>query len=343
MLNSLPPSSPSIKDIEEAIVRAILPDAAVVQYEQGNIADSYLQPYADALLRMSKAYVAGNYEHALTPLEADAYALYYLLINHAKFSRLLAELPRPFLTAQSRILDFGCGPGTATFAVATAGLPALEFTAFDRSAAMIETFRKIKSATRWQAQVHTLHDEHAALSQKYDLALCGNVLCEVKPSARLGLLHKICQSLTPHGVLAILEPALQETSDALVRLRDAFIERCTDFAIVFPCTHHSPCPLAQSTKGPAWCHATLSWEVPQLVKQLDKLTGFGKHRLKYSALILQGGAKPSGGSRVITEPSKTKRGLECMVCSENGYERLIVPKKLAPRKLTSFDHLPDSH
>ncbi|MBX7145050.1 MAG: small ribosomal subunit Rsm22 family protein [Oligoflexia bacterium] len=328
------------EELEPSLVRAILPPQAQQQYAQGKVSKEFLAPFAESLLHLSKAYVQCEAWRSISRREAQAYALYYLQVNLPKFVRLIRELPSSLRSQPLRVLDYGCGPGTGSMALLSQALQIQSLTAFDRLRPMLDVFTDIVHALACDMRPQYTQDESTALAGIYDLILCGNVFCELEIAKKMSCFHQLCQRLSPGGALVILEPALQETADALVRMRDAFVGEPGEYAVIFPCTHHNPCPLLSSNRGPAWCHATLSWEAPQLVRQLDELTGFGKHRLKYSALIVQRGAIPVGGSRVITEPERTKRGVECMACSASGYERLIIPKKSAPRHLASFDLAP---
>ena len=99
-----------------------------------------------------------------------------------------------------------------------------------------------------------------------------------------------------------------------------------------------------------WCHGSLEgagkdFDSSKLVGQFDELLGYNKHRVKYSALILQASGSTPSGYRVMRDAEVTRRGIEVLLCGHDFYGTSILSKKLvrdsnrALRKARQFDRI----
>src|SRR5439155_16715933 len=127
---------------------------------------------------------------------------------------------------------------------------------------------------------------------EFDLIAASNLINELfhsKSSAvelrAKWLVERIGSMLASGGNLLIIEPALKETTRALMQLRDLLVER-HGFTIYSPCPADGNCPMLAATERD-WCHSAIDWERPGIVAQLDKLIGNRKEMLKFSYLILR--------------------------------------------------------
>jgi hypothetical protein len=77
----------------------------------------------------------------------------------------------------------------------------------------------------------------------------------------------------------------------------------------------------------SWCHGTLRWQAPRLVMQLDALTGFNKHRVKFCAFIFQRDGLLRQGLRILEPAQRKKFGVELSVCGADCYGRKVVAKR----------------
>src|SRR5690606_32061084 len=82
--------------------------------------------------------------------------------------------------------------------------------------------------------------------------------------------------------LLVVEPALRETSRALLEVRDRLVAR--GHALRAPCLHRGACPALE--KASDWCHAERPWQPPALVQQIARAAGLRKEALKMSYLVL---------------------------------------------------------
>jgi ribosomal protein RSM22 (predicted rRNA methylase) len=146
---------------------------------------------------------------------------------------------------------------------------------------------------------------------------------------RADLLEEAAALLAPGGSLLVVEPALRDTSRALLRLRDLLVAR--GFAVRAPCLFRGPCPaLVRETD---WCHAERRIAPPPLVAQIGKAAGLHKEAVKMSYLVLapkgEAWPEPPAGRvfRIVSEPLPSKGRLRYMGCGPEGRVGLSLQEK----------------
>jgi ribosomal protein RSM22 (predicted rRNA methylase) len=278
----------------------------------------------------------------------EAYVSYFLPSNVRKILLPLQELSlhpsNMHSKAKLRILDMGCGPGTAILGVMEffsqrETAPLLEFTAVDLVPENLKEAEKLftacRNATRLNATLKTIHssieDMKNPTDNFFDIILLSNVLNELFPQdevrikKRAGLLHNLLNHLLDaNGSCIIIEPALRETSRDMLEVRDAILEQ--GLRVYSPCFYNGKCPALVNPKD--WCHEDIAWDPPRLIQEIDKLTGLRKDSLKFSYLVL--GKKPislsdvcgSHAFRIVSEPLVSKGKIEFFACGPDG-RRLI--------------------
>lgn len=320
-----------MRELEELLVREILGKKAYQQFIDGKIANNELAPYIATIHALSSNYISSD-KTRVTPLEklaAESYALYYLPINFRKIIELLGYCDREFLKKVRKVLDFGCGPGTASLALISR-LPELNhLTLVDRSKAMLTLADKLIINSRWKdnyVKLEAINDSTFNPKENFDLIVIANALTEVGALNDEKLLFTLTEALNENGYLIILEPALQATTRRMMHLRSRLLEERLEISPVFPCTHRAWCQML-SQSDTDWCHGEINWEEPGLVKQIDILTGFNKHRIKYCGFVFQKSLVSKEGFRVVSIPTKAKWGIEMLVCGENKYGLVKIGKK----------------
>ncbi len=295
----------------------------------------------------------------------EAYQAYFLPPNLAKIQALLCAFPlkdRAVLERENlRILDLGCGPGTASlgaleFFASEKIRPALTFVAVDQVSENLKITEELFYASRGMhnlvASLKTVRSsiEHSVhLAEKpFDLIILSNVLNELfihekEPIARrIALVQKILDHfLSPDGNCIIIEPALRETSRALLGVRDGLID--LDYVVIAPCLCQGKCPALANPKD--WCHEDIPWDPPDRIRELDRLAGLRKDSLKFSYLVL----RPSGGSRtprfsdnsfrVVSDLLRSKGKTELYLCGERGRRLAVRLDKDATPQNEVFDKL----
>ena len=139
----------------------------------------------------------------------------------------------------------------------------------------------------------------------------------------------------------VVEPALRETSRALLEVRDLLVAR--GYAVRAPCLFRGPCPAR--LRATDWCHAERPIAPPPLVAEIARAAALRKEAVKMSYLVLAPKGEvvvspPSGRVfRIVSEPIPSKGRLRYMGCGPEGRMGLALQEKhLAPenRSFTSL-------
>lgn len=234
-----------------------------------------------------------------------AYVHYYLPVNAEKVARVLKELavyaPR---TQPPRVLDYGCGPGTAAIAALLHG-PVADLTLVDVVDEALDDARFFCAELGVQARtMHEVPDE------KFDLILAANVFAEH--------LAPLEERLTDTGHLVVIEPALAATTRKLMKWRDDAVAR--GYKIAAPCLGQVKCPMLE--REDLWCHQDVPWPRPGTVAEIDRRLGLNKESLKYSYMVLTRNGRTladrEGNVRVVSNLHKEKGKAWGWVCGRSG-------------------------
>jgi len=318
---------------QEKLVEVLLGPQAADQFSKGDVGRAALSEHIPAIHALSSAYndPSLSLTRGLNSKEkAAAYALYFAPINFAKIKFLLPKTNAAVSEGkQLRVLDYGCGPGTASLAVTSHFSGAIDILAIDRSAEALEIGRRLSAAFLIKKCESTIRFEKAGFnwqSQKYNLIIAANVLNELEPAEGQNLLRNFVDSLESSGILLILEPALQTLTRQAMHHRDWLLKNFSGLRPIFPCTRGDDCPMLKHSQHD-WCHGELAWERPRLIRQFDELLGFNKHRIKYSAFIFQKEGQMLPGYRVVGVTRKNKTGSSTWLCGPDFYEMVTLPRK----------------
>lgn len=260
-----------------------------------------------------------------------AYGLFFFPQTFVRVQLALNELPS---FQARRILDLGCGSGAATFAVLSHFHELdIEARAVDKSLPFLNWAEQLFEANRnlWpRASLETEEGDLLDLrkEESWDLILVSFALNEALESgtedeARTWL-RRWLDRLAPGGVLMILEPVSQATSERLERLRD-WVAREKAARILAPCLHHAACPLLN--KGEVWCHEVRRWRVPETLEILNRRLFRSIEDLKFSFLMLKRSEVPEAGAngpdvfRMIAPMRKLKGKLVTAGCAADGGAR----------------------
>ena len=274
-----------------------------------------------------------------------AYLLFYWPVSYLQARGVLSELPRRPRTA----LDLGSGPGPVAFAALDAG--AAEVLAADRSARALAAARSLAGlsgeplATReWSPGRTGLGD--LARGRALDLVTLGHVLNELflgeaAAARRAAFLSEALDLLAPGGSLVVIEPALRETSRALLEVRDRLV--AGGVSVRAPCLYRGSCPAL--VRSGDWCHAERRVELPPLVEEIGRRAGLRKEAVKMSYLVLapRGESWPEAPAgrifRIVSEPLPSKGRLRYMGCGPEGRIGLALQEKDRSEANRAFDDL----
>lgn len=240
-----------------------------------------------------------------SPRLRRAYVHYYLPVNAEKVARVLRELdayvPR---RDNPKVLDFGCGPGTAAIATLL-HRPVAELTLVDVVDEALDDARFFCAELGVRARaMHEVPDE------KFDLILAANVFTEH--------LAPLEDHLSDDGHLVVIEPALKESTRKLMKWRDDAVAR--GFKVAAPCMGATKCPMLEHEE--LWCHQDVAWPRPATVAEIDRRVGLTKESLKYSYAVLTKKGRTladlGGDVRVVSNLHKEKGKAWAWVCGRQG-------------------------
>ena len=228
-----------------------------------------------------------EYEHEIAPRTAAA--LTYVLAQTA-------------LSAPRRVLDLGAGTGAAG-AVIRERWPVAELVAVD----------KVTGPGIVRADL-TRGLRPAGVAGRFALIVAAHLLNELSLDldGRARLVAGWCRELLePDGTCILVEPALRETSRALLAVRDRLL--AAGLFVVAPCLLQGSCPALARERD--FCHAS----APAIVQN--------RSRVDFSYLVLRhgGAATPDSSQfRIVSDPMKDKGRLRLFACGPAG--RLLVTR-----------------
>jgi ribosomal protein RSM22 (predicted rRNA methylase) len=199
--------------------------------------------------------------------------------------------PRP-----QRVLDLGAGTGAAGRAIAERW-PVVEIVAVD----------KVGGAGIVQADV-SRSIRPGGVDGRFDLVVAAHLLGELPldVDARARLVLGWCRELVAEdGHCLVIEPALRETSRALLGVRDRLLS--AGAFVVAPCLWQGPCPALARERD--FCH-----DSAEAIAQ-------GRSRVDFSYLLLRKQGRASDDRclfRLVSDPMKDKGRLRWVACGPAG-------------------------
>lgn len=292
---------------------------------------------AESARELSDLFTSGRVQHfgeyGERPELLRAYGLYAFPQTFVRTQWVLQELTAlGRLETPKKVLDLGCGTGAASAAIRSwFGDKSVNFHLVDQSpeslAIASQLFTDVWPGTRVSTQ--RVNASGWTSPEKFDLAVCSFALGEMffgQPAAEaMGWMKSVARSLNPNGWIVILEPALKETTERLMELRDRVAAE--GWEIAAPCPHHQPCPIRK--EGKYWCHEVRNWPVPSSLQRLNSQLGRNVHELKFSFLVARPptGPLPPSPSRLVAPVSRLKGRWATRVCDSSGQLLdIVIPK-----------------
>ena len=252
------------------------------------------------------------------PALLGAYLMFYWPRSYAQLGVVIPPEP-------GRVLDVGAGPLPLSWAAVDAG--ATSVMAIDREPRALALGRRLGD-TPIAAQTWDAERGDALPDGPFDTIVMGHVLNELwlgkrAVERRVGFVESLLRRLAPGGRLVLLEPALRETSRALLEVRDQ-----VKATIAAPCLVQTPCPALLRESD--WCHAERAVEQPPELVQIAAEAKLHAERVKMSYLVLQNEPLAPVDEklfRIVSEKLPQKGKTIVFGCGPRGRHPLVLADK----------------
>jgi len=223
-----------------------------------------------------------------------------------------------------RVLDVGAGSGAAGLSAATwlcaaEGVPQVHLTALDHAPEPLAALERLTrealppalapQVTTLKADARTPAHWPAATRGPWDLIVVAFALNELWPEGdeeARGLLATLSESLSPEGLLLVLEPAVQAQAHRLVRLAADLVEQAGLHA-------YGP-QLSAGAWRPAedprtWPHEVRRWSVPASLARMNRRLWRSADELTFAYALLGRSSPPPPppGPHLLRLASPVKR------------------------------------
>jgi ribosomal protein RSM22 (predicted rRNA methylase) len=264
----------------------------------------------------------GNSRVIASNADALAYALVRMPATYAAVTaslNALGEMRPDFLP--NSLLDFGAGPGTASWAAAETFSSLQNFTLLDINAALQTLALELgHEHARLAAMTYRRDTTGNALdeAEPADLVIASYLIGEVGDANRYALAERLWAKA--RDTLLVVEPGTPAGYARIIKLRAQLIAAGAHVAA--PCPHDSKCPL----QAPDWCH--FAQRLPRLrahkqIKQAE--LPFEDEKFSYVALTRNPVARRF--SRVLAPPVVGKVEVLAKLCTDDGVKAAKVPRR----------------
>lgn len=260
---------------------------------------------------------------ALTPQEADAYAVYRVPATYAAVSAALdALLDADPDFAPRTLLDVGGGSGAAVWAVTEAFPDLVEARVLERDAAMTKVGERLAAGAGHDAV-------RGAIWIRADIARAPSVSAAdlVTASYSLGELSEstvdaVVTALAAQATtIVVVEPGTPRGFATIDRVRSSLI--AAGMTLAAPCPHASECPMIDGD----WCHMAVRLN-RSAAHRRAKRASLDYEDEKFSYVV--GTRRPvvAAPARVLRQPQIRSGHVRLRLCTQgNGLQDVTVTKK----------------
>lgn len=260
-----------------AEARRLSPSPAVVAFAAERLASFGLRLEDDAKLAsavktLSDWFIAhpDGFTPWHEPWAQQAYLAYYLPLNELRARQVVLEGEAVgFFEGLERIVDYGAGPATASFALKSSKNRWADFRLIERShvpAAWFGRDHDFRYQTAWSKDLHG-NDAKTLFVASYSLTE-GEL-----PAASL---H--------YEALMLIEPSTQDDGRRLLELRRRLLGE--GYHAWAPCPHQQGCPLLEKSARD-WCHDRVHVERPDWLKRIEDRLPFRNQTVTFSYLLMR--------------------------------------------------------
>jgi len=237
--------------------------------------------------------------------------------THAALSAV--QIRAPAFHPQS-LLDFGAGPGTASWA-ATEIWPGIESVVMhDHNSHFAEAARILAAESPHAALQQAQFTTTGSGDRRFDLVIAAYVISEIAESRVPEFawpLWSICR-----GILVIVEPGTPTGFQRVLHARHALLQQ--QAMIAAPCPGEVPCPMA----GNDWCHFAV--RLPRTrdhMRAKNASVPYEDEKFSYVAAARDGVVLTASAPRIIAPVANTKAGSRFRLCTENGISEVDIARR----------------
>lgn len=261
-------------------------------------------------------------DYATDKASIISYLAAFLLPNAERVFHLLTQpeaekgLKKIFAAGKEEVVitDFGSGPLSATVGMLAAAdywqidLSKVKITimAVERSSVMLNAgYALLKEGFGNRVDISMSNNSSSVKIPKLsDVILAANVFNELPVKHRVTTMESLWKGLAKNGFMLILEPGQDIHSKNLGTMRNMFLQNnFKETLVLAPCRQMVNCPLNSETSRNDWCWFSHRWQMPEVMKMIDKISGLEHRQLNYSYLLLckSKPSKPKGGWLVVSD------------------------------------------
>lgn len=234
-----------------------------------------LKNLAEQILRLSDFFI--NQPLDATPWTDNyckqAYRYYYLPLNYLRCELVIKRgVEVDFFKNIETTIDWGAGPGTASFALAK-NLTLKNQILIEKSSEAIRSFQDLHPILKNPQVTSELNFKKINSDFKKTLLTFSYSLTEMT---------ELPAGWNQFEALMILEPSTKQDGRKLLELRQKLISE--GYTIWAPCTHQQSCPLLEQSKHD-WCHDRVHVEMPPWFLQLEQHLPFKNKTITTSYLL----------------------------------------------------------
>ncbi|MFM9001413.1 MAG: methyltransferase domain-containing protein [Opitutia bacterium] len=285
------------------------------------------------------------------PDALNAYGLFFLPQGWMRTSAALAQCMdfrgwRP-ASADPRVLDVGCGPGSCGVAAARVladrGCAPSLLVGLDHAPSALGAFESFAAAilgevTAVRTRISDVRSPENWPDDKYDLIVAGFVLNELRAGDHRAVSAWMRQAggkLREGGLLLVIEPAPRFAAERLSRASDELAAE-GDLTRIGPQLDALPSPILAAARD-HWEYETSDWAVPGSAEFINRRLHRDLREVRFSYAAFMRGrppvAPPPDAARV-TSDVQTIKGLVRFMVTQSGAERQV---EVATRGLSKHD------
>lgn len=256
-----------------------------------------------------------------------AHRLAYLAVRfpatYAVVESVLEELKlRVPMFSPSSIVDYGCGPGTATWA-ATQSFPSIiSATLHERDSALLEIGKELMcrslnptlASSSWNVS-DLIKLQNFTIN---DLSILSYVVGELPIDLLPSLISKIWSCTSQ--VIVVIEPGTPHGFERIRVIRNHLI--ANDAYLVAPCPHQNQCPMRETD----WCHFPQRLDRSEIHRAVKEVN-IGYEDEKYSYIIASKVQVKLPDARIIRHPKTHSGHVELSLCAQSGLEQKTISRR----------------